>query len=67
MCKYILSLIFFVFFLFRMCIYKNLNGDEEYWDEMLHLEPCPRFAYQLVYDQKNKVLLFLFYLSIKID
>jgi len=38
---------------------------------MQHLEPCPRFAYQLVYDQKNKVdasttnyLLIIFFLSI---
>lgn len=38
-----------------MCIYKNRNSDEQYWDKMQHLEPCPRFAYQLVYDQKNKV------------
>lgn len=41
--------------LYRMCIYKNRNSDEQYWDKMQHLEPCPRFAYQLVYDQKNKV------------
>lgn len=39
----------------RMCIYKNHNSDEKYWNKMQHLEPCPRFAYQLVYDQKNKV------------
>lgn len=38
-----------------MCIYKNHNSDEQYWNRMQHLEPCPRFAYQLVYDQKNKV------------
>lgn len=42
-----------------MCIYKNHNSDEQYWNKMQHLEPCPRFAYQLVYDQNNKVLSFV--------
>lgn len=40
---------------YRICIYKNHNSDEQYWNRMQHIEPCPRFAYQLVYDQKNKV------------
>lgn len=40
-----------------MCIYKNHNSDEQYWNKMQHLEPCPRFAYQLVYDPKNKVFI----------
>ncbi|XP_050538902.1 muskelin isoform X2 [Daktulosphaira vitifoliae] len=38
-----------------VCIYKNYNSDEQYWDKMQHIEPCPRFAYQLVYDHTNKV------------
>lgn len=32
------------------CIYKNENIGEQYW----HIEPCPRFAHQLVYDRSNK-------------
>ncbi|XP_060835034.1 muskelin [Rhopalosiphum padi] len=48
---------FWVYFIQQnkwICIYKNHNADEQYWNRMQHLEPCPRFAYQLVYDQKNK-------------
>ncbi|XP_001951423.2 muskelin isoform X1 [Acyrthosiphon pisum] len=48
---------FWVYFIKQnkwICIYKNHNSDEQYWNRMQHLEPCPRFAYQLVYDQKNK-------------
>ncbi|KAK3912329.1 Muskelin [Frankliniella fusca] len=33
------------------CIYRNENTGEQYW----HIEPCPRFAHQLVYDRTNKV------------
>ncbi|XP_050432918.1 muskelin isoform X2 [Adelges cooleyi] len=48
---------FWVYFIKQnkwMCIYRNHNSDEQYWNTMQHLEPCPRFAYQLVYDHKNK-------------
>lgn len=37
------------------CIYRNENTGELYWNKMQHLEPCPRFAHQLVYDPVNKV------------
>ncbi|KAK6643717.1 hypothetical protein RUM43_005227 [Polyplax serrata] len=37
------------------CIYKNENMGENYWNKMQHIEPCPRFAHQLVYDHKNRV------------
>ncbi|KAK7873640.1 hypothetical protein R5R35_009328 [Gryllus longicercus] len=37
------------------CIYRNENTGEQYWNKMQHLEPCPRFAHQLVYDPVNKV------------
>nr|CAD7262827.1 unnamed protein product [Timema shepardi] len=37
------------------CIYRNENTGEHYWSKMQHLEPCPRFAHQLVYDPCNKV------------
>ncbi|XP_069681633.1 muskelin [Periplaneta americana] len=37
------------------CIYRNENTGEQYWNKMQHLEPCPRFAHQLVYDHVNKV------------
>ncbi|XP_023702338.1 muskelin [Cryptotermes secundus] len=37
------------------CIYRNENTGEQYWNKMQHLEPCPRFAHQLVYDHINKV------------
>ena len=36
-------------------IYQNENTGEDYWKEMEDKEPCPRFAHQLVYDQKNKI------------
>jgi hypothetical protein len=39
----------------RSCIYRNENTGEQYWNKMQHLEPCPRFAHQLVYDHINKV------------
>lgn len=28
---------------------------EQYWSKMQNIEPCPRFAHQLVYDHINKV------------
>ncbi|XP_039276619.1 muskelin [Nilaparvata lugens] len=37
------------------CVYRNENAEEQYWSKMQHLEPCPRFAHQLVYDHVNKV------------
>ncbi|XP_049964033.1 muskelin isoform X1 [Schistocerca serialis cubense] len=37
------------------CIYRNENTGESYWNKMQHLEPCPRFAHQLVYDHVNKI------------
>ncbi|KAJ8879988.1 hypothetical protein PR048_020609 [Dryococelus australis] len=36
------------------CIYRNENTGEQYWSKMQHLEPCPRFAHQLVYDPCKK-------------
>lgn len=36
-------------------IYQNENMSEEYWRGMGTIEPCPRFAHQLVYDSKRKV------------
>ncbi|GLV40092.1 muskelin [Carabus blaptoides fortunei] len=38
-----------------VCIYHNENSGEVYWKKMQHLEPCPRFAHQLVYDHINKI------------
>ena len=38
------------------CIYKNENTGHQYWTKMQNVEPCPRFAHQLVYDHVNKVL-----------
>lgn len=37
------------------CVYKNDNSGENYWRKMQHIEPCPRFAHQLVYDTVKKV------------
>jgi hypothetical protein len=31
-------------------VYQNENNDPEYWQKMKHVEPCPRFAHQMVYD-----------------
>ncbi|MPC16516.1 Muskelin [Portunus trituberculatus] len=39
----------------RSCIYRNEQTGESYWSKMQHVEPCPRFAHQLVYDDVNKV------------
>ncbi|KAJ3119706.1 Muskelin 1, intracellular mediator containing kelch motif [Nowakowskiella sp. JEL0407] len=36
-------------------IYENENVGGEYWQTMQEKEPCPRFAHQLVYDEKRKV------------
>eukprot|EP00794_Sanderia_malayensis_P006101 gene6101-6805_t len=36
------------------CVYKNENMGVQYWSKMQHLEPCPRFAHQLVYDHVHK-------------
>lgn len=48
---------------FRSCIYRNENTGEQYW----HIEPCPRFAHQLVYDRATKVNIILknYYLTLK--
>ncbi|XP_069162994.1 muskelin-like [Procambarus clarkii] len=37
------------------CIYRNEQTGESYWSKMQHVEPCPRFAHQLVYDDTKKV------------
>ncbi|XP_046388437.1 muskelin [Ischnura elegans] len=37
------------------CVYRNENTGEHYWSRMQHVEPCPRFAHQLVYDPVQKV------------
>ncbi|XP_054277610.1 muskelin isoform X2 [Macrosteles quadrilineatus] len=36
-------------------VLSNENTGEQYWNKMQHVEPCPRFAHQLVYDHVNKV------------
>ena len=37
------------------CYYKNENSSPDYWNMMQHLEPRPRYAHQLVYDDVNRV------------
>lgn len=37
------------------CVYKNENMGQQYWTKMQNVEPCPRFAHQLVYDDIHKV------------
>ncbi|KAF7996641.1 hypothetical protein HCN44_002287 [Aphidius gifuensis] len=37
------------------CIYRNENTGEKYWSKMQDIEPCPRFAHQLVYDKYKKI------------
>jgi len=37
------------------CVYKNENMGQQYWTKMQNVEPCPRFAHQLVYDHIHKV------------
>jgi muskelin len=39
-------------------VYQNENTDHAYWAKMQNIEPCPRFAHQLVYDPKRRVSLF---------
>lgn len=36
------------------CVYKNENNDQQYWKQQQHVEPCPRYAHQLVYDHIHK-------------
>ena len=36
-------------------MYKNENMGQQYWTKMQNVEPCPRFAHQLVYDHIHKV------------
>jgi hypothetical protein len=36
------------------CVYQNENADMEYWKSMDMVEPCPRYAHQVVYDPKNQ-------------
>ncbi|KAJ3265912.1 Muskelin 1, intracellular mediator containing kelch motif [Chytriomyces hyalinus] len=35
-------------------VYHNENTGADYWSRMKDLEPCPRFAHQLVYDHVRK-------------
>jgi hypothetical protein len=35
-------------------VYQNENVSAEYWDKMKDVEPCPRYAHQLVYDPNMK-------------
>ncbi|KAK2553923.1 Muskelin [Acropora cervicornis] len=39
----------------RSCVYKNENMGHHYWTKMQNVEPCPRFAHQLVFDHIHKV------------
>ncbi|XP_014253599.1 muskelin isoform X2 [Cimex lectularius] len=41
------------------CLYTSLKVATAYWHREQYIEPCPRFAHQLVYDSVNK-LHFLF-------
>ncbi|CAG7818322.1 unnamed protein product [Allacma fusca] len=36
------------------CVYKN-DASGESWNQIQNMEPCPRFAHQLVYDHVNKL------------
>ncbi|KAI8332241.1 muskelin-like protein [Chlamydoabsidia padenii] len=36
-------------------VYQNENRDPDYWQKMKHVEPCPRFAHQMVYDFTTKI------------
>lgn len=36
-------------------LYHNENTDPAYWTRMKDLEPCPRYAHQLVYDPSERV------------
>jgi len=46
---------FVILSIFRSCVYKNENIGQQYWTKMQNVEPCPRFAHQLVYDDIHKV------------
>lgn len=37
------------------CYYQNENSSPDYWNMMQHLEPRPRYAHQLAYDEVNRV------------
>ncbi|XP_068714480.1 muskelin-like isoform X2 [Montipora foliosa] len=37
------------------CVYKNENMGHHYWTKMQNVEPCPRFAHQLVFDHIHKI------------
>lgn len=40
-------------------IYQNENTGQDYWESMKDVEPCPRYAHQLVYDHlRRKLYLF---------
>lgn len=41
-------------------VYSNEKNDPVYWDKMACVEPCPRFAHQLVYDNISRVYIYLF-------
>jgi len=36
------------------CVYRNENTGLHYWTKMQNVEPCPRFAHQLIYDPAHK-------------
>ncbi|CAO3626285.1 unnamed protein product [Cunninghamella echinulata] len=36
-------------------VYQNENRDPDYWKAMKHIEPCPRFAHQMIYDPLSKL------------
>eukprot|EP01134_Creolimax_fragrantissima_P005826 CFRG5826T1 len=36
-------------------VYENDHDDQAYWQTMRNIEPCPRFAHQLVYNPITKV------------
>ena len=49
---------FWVYYIGRnkwSCIYHNDQTGDAYWNKMQQIEPCPRFAHQLVYDEVRKV------------
>ncbi|CAO3609257.1 unnamed protein product [Cunninghamella blakesleeana] len=35
-------------------VYQNENRDPDYWNNLKHHEPCPRFAHQMIYDPISK-------------
>ncbi|KNC70147.1 hypothetical protein SARC_17330 [Sphaeroforma arctica JP610] len=36
-------------------VYENDHDDQAYWQVMRNIEPCPRYAHQLVYNPITKV------------